>query len=647
MSTEVNPSSSPSTSQQQVTPVQRKLQKILDLKLESDKDLIESLKYLSTFFNENSVRTRRSLRSTIEKRSLTLNDQFEECFRVVKQQLDQVNDTVTSMSTCCEDMTQRLKNVKAQTQELINKTTQIQNENQELNMKSSITEGFIERFQLTPNELNALRTTRDGFLHPEFFNVLKRVKSIYQDCKLLLRTNQQTIGLEIMEQMALHQESAYERLYRWLQSECRLLTTESPEISKLVSEALDGLKERQVLFKYVLDEYGTARRNALVRGFIDALTRGGPGGMPRPIELSSHDPLRYVGDMLAWTHQSTASEKEYAEILLRKLKDWNELQKTIQTLLGYITEGLCRPLRVRLEQVLVSQHEPVTLYKLTNLLKFYEATIKQLLPVECQLILVLDEVSNLSSKMFLNALNATATRLIEKVDMPTNDLNLSDELRRTLALLRDILETHSTSMIPFESKRTDFQQIVYSIVDPLLQMCSLSAAKLGVIEMAVYLVNCVSAIRTTLAVFAFTDEKIEMLEGQIDANTDTLIGEQATYILLRTDLLDAYRIVEKQQQESNTNSSALALKPGMDTVTLKAAMVKFDSYLASPDLYIMPQLKYLTSAVSREKIKKNSVELICAAYASLYSAIMDSKNSYANPYSIMPHTPEQIVKLLS
>ena len=201
---------------------------------------------------------------------------------------------------------------------------------------------------------------------------------------------------------------------------------------------------------------------------------------------------------------------------------------------------LFRPLRVRLEQVLVSQHEPVTLYKLTNLLKFYETTVKQLLPLDCQLVLVLDEVSHLSSKMFLNAyvelsvisrvhqgngnecrssphssLNATATRLIEKVDIPTSDLNLSDELRRTLALLRDILDTHSTSMIPFESKRVDFQQIVYSIIDPLLQMCSLSAAKLGVIEMSVYLVNCVSAIRTTLAVFAFTDEKIEMLEGQV------------------------------------------------------------------------------------------------------------------------------------
>lgn len=57
-----------------------------------------------------------------------------------------------------------------------------------------------------------------------------------------------------------------------------------------------------------------------------------------------------------------------------------------------------------------------------------------------------------------------------------------------------------------------------------------------------------------------------------------MIGEQATYILLRTDLLDAYRIVEKQQQEPNNNPSALALKPGMDTVTLKAAMVSVKNF---------------------------------------------------------------------
>ena len=37
--------------------------------------------------------------------------------------------------------------------------------------------------------------------------------------------------------------------------------------------------------------------------FVTALTRGGPGGMPRPIEVQAHDPRRYIGDMLAWVHQ--------------------------------------------------------------------------------------------------------------------------------------------------------------------------------------------------------------------------------------------------------------------------------------------------------------------------------------------------------
>jgi conserved oligomeric Golgi complex subunit 6 len=34
-----------------------------------------------------------------------------------------------------------------------------------------------------------------------------------------------------------------------------------------------------------------------------------------PIELHAHDPLRYVGDMLAWVRQSIAAEREFLESL--------------------------------------------------------------------------------------------------------------------------------------------------------------------------------------------------------------------------------------------------------------------------------------------------------------------------------------------
>lgn len=66
----------------------------------------------------------------------------------------------------------------------------------------------------------------------------------------------------------------------------------------------------------IVDEIAMIRRNLLSKAFTDALTRGGPGGFPRPIEMHAHDPLRYVGDMLAWVHQSLASEREMLVTLL-------------------------------------------------------------------------------------------------------------------------------------------------------------------------------------------------------------------------------------------------------------------------------------------------------------------------------------------
>ena len=53
------------------------------------------------------------------------------------------------------------------------------------------------------------------------------------------------------------------------------------------------------------------RQTALLSAFLDALTRGGPSGLPRPIELHAHDPIRYLGDMLAWVHQAIAAECEF------------------------------------------------------------------------------------------------------------------------------------------------------------------------------------------------------------------------------------------------------------------------------------------------------------------------------------------------
>ncbi|TKS80816.1 Conserved oligomeric [Collichthys lucidus] len=119
---------SSSAASQPNNPLSRKLNKILETRLDSDKEMLEALKALSVFFTENSLRTRRNLRGDIERRSLSINEEFARIFKEVKEELESVNEDVQAMSTCCEEMTSRLKAAKEQTQDLIVKTNKLQGE---------------------------------------------------------------------------------------------------------------------------------------------------------------------------------------------------------------------------------------------------------------------------------------------------------------------------------------------------------------------------------------------------------------------------------------------------------------------------------------------------------------------------------------
>lgn len=51
--------------------------------------MLEALKALSVFFTDNSLRTRRNLRGDIERRSLSINEDFARIFKDVKEVPDQ------------------------------------------------------------------------------------------------------------------------------------------------------------------------------------------------------------------------------------------------------------------------------------------------------------------------------------------------------------------------------------------------------------------------------------------------------------------------------------------------------------------------------------------------------------------------------
>ena len=82
--------------------------------------------------------------------------------------------------------------------------------------------------------------------------------------------------------------------------------------------------------------------------------------------------------MLAWLHQVCPGEAENIALLLKLCHKTDKVEVTGRILSG-ITEGVCRPLKSRIEQILVSESSAITLYKLTNLIRFYDRTISDIL----------------------------------------------------------------------------------------------------------------------------------------------------------------------------------------------------------------------------------------------------------------------------
>nr|XP_039255878.1 conserved oligomeric Golgi complex subunit 6-like [Styela clava] len=631
---------------QQNNPLSRKLGKILDTRLDNDKDMLEALKAVSTFFNENNLRTRRNLRGDIERRSLSINQQFLDAFTHVIGELDSIHEDVHSMSECCKDMTERLKITKEQTQDLMSKTSSLRGEGKKLQLRSEVVGAFLGKFQLKPEEAKIFRGARDGNIHPEFFTVLEKVQKIHNDVKVLLRTNQQTAGLEIMEQMALHQESAYERLYRWTQTQCRGLTADSIDISEMLQKAMKYLQDRPVLFTYTLDEYAGARRTAVVRGFIDALTRGSGQtsvSHTKPIEMHSHDPLRYIGDMLAWLHQSSASEREYLSYLVQDcVKPTQEEEKST---IGHTLEGVCRPLKVRIEQVLVGEPGSLTLFKLTNLLKFYHTTIKNILKTDTTPLLdIMEEMHVLCRKLFFNSLNFTASRLLDKVEVPAADLGPSNTLNQMMQLLQDMLDSHASSVVEIDSRQIDFKQIMSCLLDPLLQMCAMSASQLPAADMAAYMINCLHSMKYVLALYEFTEERIEMLSAQIDAHLDTLVNEQAAAILTQGGIAGVYSEIQKYR--SHGGEEPLSKQPGLERDNVIGALARFDAYVMSMEEFILPQVSFLASATLKEVATTRASDLVTNAHKNVYEALMDPANKYADTTSVTVKTPDQIKVML-
>jgi hypothetical protein len=88
-----------------------------------------------------------------------------------------------------------------------------------------------------------------------------------------------------------------------------------------------------------------------------------------------------------------------------------------------------------------------------------------------------------------------------KTEPPNFELMPNEDFRKTLNLIKDIFDSYNNSVVSIDSKKDDYAQILNCVIEPMLQMASLSAINLPVIDMSVYMINCIYTIYSTLLLY--------------------------------------------------------------------------------------------------------------------------------------------------
>ncbi|KAF8056126.1 COG6 [Scenedesmus sp. PABB004] len=666
----------------------RKVKKILEIKTESP-ELVAALGTLSAIYADNTPAARRGLRATIEQRGLAISRQFLVAAEGVTAALDDVQAQLDGVTASCAAITSALAGARATAGGLLAESDKAARELAALDARRALVEQFLDKYQLTPEEAALLQAGQVG---PEFFAALSRLRAIHEHCRGLLRSHHQRAGLELMDHMAAHQEAAYEHLCRWVQAECRRLgEVDAPEVEPSLAAAVAALRDRPVLYKYCAEEVASARHGALFQRFIVALTRGGPGGLPRPIEIHAHDPRRYAADMLAWVHQALCGEREFVVALFGG-GDGDEPGAAAgggdalgpAALLDKIFESLCRPLKVRIEQVLMMSPPLLLCYQLGQLAAFYASLIAEALGPRAALTATVAGCRDLANRTFMEQLKASGDRLLRAPPQPPADLSPPQQVTQTLSLLGELVTAFEGSMHASAAQpqapaapgdgapagagggaaslegEEGLARVLGAVLEPLLAMVSASAealspdsparlddgSKLDPTAHKVFTINCLAACQATLALRPAAAARAAALAGAVNAQLEALVAQEVGRLLARSGLAEVVERVRLYKASPQGAPSPPASDPALSLGAVAEALRRFFVAVSSPDA--LPEFAAIQSPRLRGDAVARVAASLVAAYEEVHALLDDPTAGYAEAggSAAVRHTPAQVRTIL-
>ncbi|OCK81974.1 oligomeric Golgi complex subunit 6 [Lepidopterella palustris CBS 459.81] len=649
----------------------------------SDLEIRNALETLDARGIRNTPETRRQLRLDVEKEVIQCNGEIVKDFGQVAEQLKRIGTAIASLNKCCADMRIHITAANRETGPVLEEVTTLMNQKRNVETKQRVLDAFNSHFIISDSESTVLTSTAEP-VNEEFFQTLTRVKKIHHDCQVLLGTEDQRLGLEILEQSSKQLNAAFQKLYRWIQREFKTLDLENPQINASIRRSLRVLAERPTHFQSCLDFFAEAREQTLSDSFYTALTGSASDkqniSSMKPIEFHAHDPLRYVGDMLAWAHSATVSEREALEVLFISEGDeiargiqaglesepWSRPEgdeqvfdgrKALNQLVSRDLNGVARLLRQRTEQVIQSHEDATLAYKIANLIGFYKNTFAKLLGGESEVLDVFTGLEESAMKQFRANMRDHVAAVQGELAVAPADLAPPEFFEEALEMLKALAKSYDTSIAAIDDRENGFQTVLAEALEPFLSGCENIYKTLQEPNNDIFAINCWLAAKMVLSQYSFGRDRVGEIEARIAERAVKLVEYQHRYFTYTSGLDSLLNTLGELSDSPEDISSITSLEP-FKPENLIATSQQLDDFLPSALMDAAENIKKLKSTKMVQDITDAAASMFCEDFEFVESKILaadalhDSEETLEEDSArrlrdIFPRTSGEIRVLLS
>ncbi|CCD25826.2 Golgi transport complex subunit COG6 NDAI_0G00500 [Naumovozyma dairenensis CBS 421] len=408
------------------------------------------------------ILARKTLRSDLENELLKEHIIVLEEFKPIVRRIKRFSSSVENISKISEQLIDRANETSnhGTTDSVFNQVEALQNQVNLLRLKHQLLTNIQKNFTLTQIEDDIII---NGPIDLEFFKVINKVLKIKKNATFLLALDNMEPGTNLINQINSIIQIINKKIFNFLidfvydtshinngtnnnnndnnnnnnnnsysnvndnviifQKSLIFLSNDLPYFDEFFKR-VTSIRSKIILDEF-LSQFELAHHHSSSSSHKNN-SKTNSSDLNKPLILSAHDPIRYIGDVLASIHSIIANEADFIKSLFKfkQILQQEEAQEDAHNdsisylqdknlefltgldlkLLNEIIQSLSNSIKLRIEQIIKFESNPITNFEILQLLKLYQMMfIKKGIKSNSSLINNLIILQNLSNDKIINS----------------------------------------------------------------------------------------------------------------------------------------------------------------------------------------------------------------------------------------------------